>query len=72
MSDPTTPTPTYAEQAAAQDGFLDDKLAEIRAQEAAGTISIRAAADARVEALQHHLAAVVALRVEFFGNGEQS
>ena len=30
MSDPTPPMSTYAEQAAAQDRFLDEKLAEIR------------------------------------------
>ena len=67
MSDPTPHTSTYTEQAAAQDRFLDEKLADIRATEAAGVITVREGADLRVAALEHHLEAVRALRAEHFG-----
>jgi hypothetical protein len=59
---------SYAAEAAAQDRFLDEKLAAIRAREAAGTITTREAADQRVAALEHHLEAVRALRAEHFGD----
>ena len=72
MSDPTTPEPTYTEQATAFDGYLDEKLASIRAHEAAGDITIREAADMRVAALEHHIEAVRALRAEHFGNGDDA
>jgi hypothetical protein len=65
--DDTTPAGTYADEAAAQDHFLDDKLAGIRALEAAGDITVREGADLRVAALEHHLAAVRLLRAEYFG-----
>jgi len=61
---------SYAAEAAAQDGFLDRRLAEIRAAEAAGHVTIRESADMRVAALTHHIEAVRALRREYFGNGE--
>jgi len=61
---------SYAAEAATQDGFLDRRLAEIRAAEAAGHITIRESADMRVEALTHHIEAVRALRREYFGNGQ--
>lgn len=70
---PITPTATpgdtsgYAAEAAAQDPFLDRRIAEIRAQYDAGDITVREAADLRVAALEHHLAAVRALRAEHFG-----
>ena len=67
MSDPTT-SPTYCEEATAQDRFLDERIAAIRAQYDAGHITIREAADLRVAALEHHLEAVRALRAEHFGN----
>ena len=67
-----TPASTYAEQAAAQDKFLDEKLAGIRAHEAAGDVTVREAADLRVEALEHHIQCVRNLREEYFGNGEPS
>jgi hypothetical protein len=60
----------YAREAAAQDGFLDRRLAEIRAAEAAGHITIRESADLRIAALEHHIEAVKNLRREFFGNGD--
>jgi hypothetical protein len=69
--DDTTPAGTYADEAAAQDQFLDRRLAEIRAQYEAGSITVREAADLRVAALEHHLAAVRALRAEHFGDGRQ-
>ena len=68
MSDPTPPMSTYAEQAAAQDRFLDEKLAEIRAREAASDITTREAADLRVAALEHHLETVRSLGAEHFGD----
>ncbi|HSR82860.1 MAG TPA: hypothetical protein VLM11_01625 [Streptosporangiaceae bacterium] len=57
----------YAEDAAAQDAMLDERLAAIRRQQDQGTITIRQAADLRVAALEHHLEAVRALRAEYFG-----
>ena len=68
--DETTPAGSYADQAAAQDQLLDGRLASIRAQYEAGSITVREAADLRVAALEHHLEAVRALRREYFGNGE--
>ena len=63
------PEPTYAEQAANQDRLLDERLADIRGYEATGKITAREAADLRVQALEHHIEAVRALRAEHFGNG---
>lgn len=65
--DETTRARTYADEAAAQDRFLDGRLAEIRAQHEAGSITVREAADLRVAALEHHLEAVRALRAKHFG-----
>jgi hypothetical protein len=62
-----TPASTYAEEAAIQDQLLDGKLAGIRAREAAGDITVREAADMRVQALEHHIQCVRALREEHFG-----
>jgi hypothetical protein len=70
MSDPTTPEPAYADEAAIQDDLLDQKLAEIRAQADHGYITIREAADLRVAALEHHIEATRALRAEHFGEEE--
>ena len=69
---PGTPsaTPGYAEEAAAQDAFLDQRLAAIRRQQDEGVITIREAADLRVAALEHHIEAVRGLRAEYFGNGD--
>jgi hypothetical protein len=67
MHDPT-PVPSYSQQAALQDLYLDQCLAQIRVAESAGDITIREAADLRVAALEHHLEAVVSLRTEFFGD----
>jgi hypothetical protein len=66
MSAPTTPD-AYTAEAAAQDAMLDERIAAIRRQQDQGDITIREAADLRVEALEHHLAAVKALRAEYFG-----
>jgi len=45
---------------------LDPRLAEIGRSQDAGQISLREAADLRVESLEHHLAALKALRAEPF------
>jgi hypothetical protein len=67
MSDPTTPASSYADEAAAFDELLDQKLRGIRAQADDGTITMREAADLRVQALEHHIAAIRNLRAEHFG-----
>ncbi|HSR85968.1 MAG TPA: hypothetical protein VLM11_17475 [Streptosporangiaceae bacterium] len=46
---PTGPS-SYIAEAIAQDGFLDEKLAAIRAHEDAGDITIREAAELRIAA----------------------
>jgi hypothetical protein len=66
--DETTRASTYTNEAAAQDQLLDRRLAEIRAQFEAGSITVRHAADLRVAALEHHLEAVRALRARHFGD----
>jgi hypothetical protein len=66
---PTEPAASYAEEAANQDRLLDEKLAAIRDREAGGEITVREAADLRVAALEHHVQAVKALRIEYFGDG---
>lgn len=58
---------TYMAEASAQDIYLDRKLADIRAREERGDITIREAADARAAALEHHIEAVRELRHEHFG-----
>jgi hypothetical protein len=62
------PGSDYATEAAIQDRFLDRRIAEIRGQYDAGSITVREALDARIDALEHHLAAVRALRAEYFGD----
>lgn len=57
---------TYASEAADFDRFLAEKIAAIRARQEAGEITVRQAADLRVEALSHHLGALKALRAEYF------
>jgi len=64
---PDTSASAYMREAALQDEFLDAALAGIRANEAAGHITIREAADLRVAALEHHLETVRNLRIEYFG-----
>jgi hypothetical protein len=67
----TIPPPeerSYAGEAANQDRLLDERLADIRGYETAGKITPREAASLRVQALEHHIDAVRALRDEFFGN----
>jgi hypothetical protein len=63
----TPPADSYTDEAAAQDQFLDRRLAEIRALYEAGSITIREAADLRIAALEHHVEEVRALRVKHFG-----
>jgi hypothetical protein len=56
------------DEASAQDQMLRDWLAVIRCQQEAGERTIREA-DARILAMEHHLAATRALRTEYFGTG---
>jgi hypothetical protein len=63
----TVPERNYTEEAAKFDRMLDEKIASIRARQDSGEISTREAADLRVAALSHHLAAVTALRAQYFG-----
>jgi hypothetical protein len=65
------PEGSYSEEAAAFDAILDEKIRSIRSRQDAGEISVREAADLRVEALSHHLAALKALRAEYFGDDDQ-
>jgi hypothetical protein len=58
---------TYMEQASMQDQFLRDRLTVIRRQQESGDVTVREAADARIEAMEKHLAATRALRIEYFG-----
>jgi hypothetical protein len=58
----------YTAEVSALDVALDIRLGEIRAQQDRGDITVRQAADLRVEALEHHLDAVRALRDEYFGD----
>jgi hypothetical protein len=58
----------YADEAAVHDKQLDDKLAAIRRQTDAGEITLREAADLRVQALELHIAAIRVLRRQFFGD----
>jgi hypothetical protein len=57
----------YMQEAEAQDQFLRDRLTVIRHQEENGDITTREAADLRIAAMEHLLAATRALRAEHFG-----
>jgi hypothetical protein len=65
MSNPTS-EPGYAEVAAAQDNLLDERLAAIRRQTDESSITPLEAANARIAALEHHLATIRNLRAEYF------
>lgn len=56
----------YSAAASALDVALDTRISEIRRRLDAGEITVREAADLRVDALTHHLAALKALRAEYF------
>ncbi len=58
------------QEAEAQDQILRDRLTVIRRQQEAGDITVREAADERVSAMEHHLAATRALRVEYLGDSQ--
>jgi hypothetical protein len=62
---------TYMAESDAQDQMLRDRLTAIRWQQEAGTITEREAADARVAAFEHHLAASRAVRAEHFLGAER-
>jgi hypothetical protein len=63
-----TPGARYMEAAAAEDGKLDERLTMIRREEDEGSITVREAAAERVKALEGHLAATRALRLQHFGS----
>ena len=65
MSDPTTSAP-YAQEAAAADRLLDDKLAILRRELDAGDITPGEAAADRVAILEAHLASIRELRRRYF------
>ena len=60
----------YSAEVQALDVALDIRISEIRAALDSGAVTVREAAGLRVAALERHLAAVKALRAEYFGNGE--
>src|SRR5258708_27574455 len=57
----------YMQEAEAQDELLLDRLTSIARQLDAGSLTEREAADMRVAAFEHHLAACRNLRIEYFG-----
>ncbi len=61
------PHARYWEAVTAADRSVDAELAAIRRKEDAGEYTTREAADARVEALEAHLATVRQLRQEHLG-----
>jgi hypothetical protein len=65
----TQPPNGYSAEVSALDVRLDMEITEIRRRVDCGEISVRQAADLRVEALSDHLAAVKALRAEYFVEG---
>jgi hypothetical protein len=67
MSDPTTPRSACMAEAEKQHQFLRDRLTVVRRQQENGDITTREAADARIGAMEHHLAATRNLRIEHFG-----
>lgn len=64
---PDRPTNGYTAEASALDVALDVRLSEIRQMQDSRTVTVRQAADARIDALERHLEAMRALRVEYFG-----
>jgi hypothetical protein len=68
----TQPPNGYTAEVSALDVALDMHISEIRARQDAGEITVRQAADLRVEALSRHLAAVKALRAEHFPEGDDA
>jgi hypothetical protein len=62
----TQPPNGYSAEAAALVTALDIRISEIRRRLDTGQITVRQAADLRVDAMSHYLAAVKALRAEHF------
>lgn len=54
-----------------EDRLLDERLADIRRREDSGLITVRMAADARIYAMDRHLAAIVGLRELYLGDGAE-
>ncbi len=59
----------YSTGTEGEDRLLEERIADIRRREDAGTITVRLAADARIAAMESHLAAVARLRELYFGGG---
>jgi hypothetical protein len=57
---------SYSTDVCALDVALAMQLSEIRAKQDRGDLGVRQAADERVAALSRHLAAVKALRAQYF------
>jgi hypothetical protein len=71
---PTQPPPNgngYSAEVSALDVALDIRISEIRRRQDSGEITVRQAADERVDALARHLAEVEALRAEHFGGDDE-
>lgn len=60
----------YNHFAAIEAAKLDGALADIRAAQDSGEFTVREAADARVAALELHLAALRKLRQDYLPNGD--
>lgn len=62
----------YAEQVAREADIFDDALAAIRHQEDAGELTVRQAADRRVELMERHLHTLRMLRETYLGAGGET
>ena len=73
MNDPTARAPEddrharYLTGTEREDRLLDERIADIRRREDEGTITVRLAADARIDAMEKHLDAVTRLRRLYLG-----
>ena len=54
-----------------EDRLLEERIADIRRREDEGTITVRLAADARIDAMEKHLAAVTRLRETYLTGGAE-
>jgi hypothetical protein len=58
----------YAAGVGREDRLLEQRLADIRRREDEGTITVRLAADARIDAMERHLDALARLRELYLGD----
>ncbi len=63
----TTPASDYMREAELQDQVLAGQVGCPPRQQEAGDITSREAAEARIQAMEHHLGATRNLRIEYFG-----